>query len=189
MIDWDLVWRDYIGIGWSGLLGVVVSTVVLYLFFSLVVHLAGPRLMATASVGSFVALAVLGGVSARATLGESPTLLGALAVLTTVLLLERLLGTVGRTTRALPARARRRPVVVMVAGEPVAEALRRHHLPRRDLVDRLRTQGLLELEEAALVILERRGALTVVRRGSRIDPRLVEDVEGMEAVPAQLLVR
>src|SRR5690625_7838162 len=70
MIDWNIVWRDFVGISWSGALGVIASSVVLYLFFTLLIHLSGPRLMANPTVGSFVVLAVIGGVTARATLGE-----------------------------------------------------------------------------------------------------------------------
>src|SRR5699024_167276 len=81
MIDWGIIWRDYIGISWNGALGVDASAVVLYIFLSLLVHLSGQRLMANPTVGSFVVLALIGGVTARATLGESPTLLGALIVL------------------------------------------------------------------------------------------------------------
>ena len=72
MIDLELLWHDYLGISWTGALGVVLSTIVLYLFFSLLVHLAGTRLMATMGAASFVVLAVVGGVSARSMLGESP---------------------------------------------------------------------------------------------------------------------
>ena len=76
MIDLDLLWHDYLGISWTGAAGVVLSTIVLYLFFSLLVHLSGTRLMATMSTASFVVLAVVGGVSARSMLGESPTMIG-----------------------------------------------------------------------------------------------------------------
>ncbi|MGO2047509.1 MAG: hypothetical protein ACTH2X_09705, partial [Brachybacterium tyrofermentans] len=64
MIDWNIIWRDYLGISWSGALGVVLSAVVLYAFFSLLVQVSGQRLMANPTVGSFVVLAVIGGVTA-----------------------------------------------------------------------------------------------------------------------------
>lgn len=78
MIDWDIVWRDDIGISWSGAVGVAVSAVVLHLLFTLLVQLSGQRPMANPTVGSFVVLALICGVTARAALGEAPTLLGAL---------------------------------------------------------------------------------------------------------------
>lgn len=187
MIDWDIVWRDFIGISWSGAVGVAISAVVLYLFFTLLVHLAGPRLMANPTVGSFVVLALIGGVTARATLGEAPTLLGALIVLNTMMVMERVLGTVGRVAGPLSPRTHRRPVVVMVAGRTLPGALRRRRMTERDLLNRLRIQGVTDLSTLELVILETRGGLTLLRRGARIDASLVADVEGREEIPEHLL--
>lgn len=187
MIDWEIVWRDYIGISWSGVLGVVASTIVLYAFFVLLVQISGHRLLANPTVGSFVVLAVIGGVAARATLGESPTMLGALIALNTLMVLEWLLGTIGRTLHPLPVRARRRPTVVMVGGQMVGRGLRRHRLTEPALLNRLRISGVLDLREVELVILERRGSLTIVRRGSKIDPSLVADVDGRDVIPQRLL--
>ena len=188
MIDWNIIWRDYLGISWSGALGVVLSAVVLYAFFSLLVQISGQRLMANPTVGSFVVLAVIGGVTARATLGESPTLLGALLVLNTLMLLERLMGTLGRTGRTRAMGSFRRPTVVMVGGRTVAGALRRRRLSEPDLLNRLRISGVLDLQQVELVILENRGTLTIVRQGSTIDASLVAGVDGREAIPERLLV-
>ena len=188
MIDLDLLWHDYLGISWTGALGVVLSTIVLYLFFSLLVHLAGTRLMATMGAASFVVLAVVGGVSARSMLGESPTMLGGLLVLNTLMVMEALMRSLRRVTRVLPAAVRRRPSVVMLEGRSLVEALHRRRLTESGLHDRLRAGGVLDPAEVELVILEERGSLTVVRRGDRIAPALVEDVEGAELIPERLLV-
>ena len=187
MIDLDLLWHDYLGISWTGALGVVLSTIVLYLFFSLLVHLAGTRLMATMGAASFVVLAVVGGVSARSMLGESPTMLGGLLVLNTLMVMEALMGSLRRVTRVLPAAVRRRPSVVMLEGRSLVEALHRRRLTESGLHDRLRAGGVLDPAEVELVILEERGSLTVVRRGDRIAPALVADVEGAELIPERLL--
>ena len=187
MIDLDLLWHDYLGISWTGALGVVLSTIVLYLFFSLLVHLAGTRLMATMGAASFVVLAVVGGVSARSMLGESPTMLGGLLVLNTLMVMEALMRSLRRVTRVLPAAVRRRPSVVMLEGRSLVEALHRRRLTESGLHDRLRAGGVLDPAEVELVILEERGSLTVVRRGDRIAPALVADVEGAELIPERLL--
>ncbi|MGP5268074.1 DUF421 domain-containing protein [Brachybacterium alimentarium] len=187
MIDWDIIWQDYLGIGWSEALGVIASTIVLYAFFSLLVHISGQRLMANPTVGSFVVLAVIGGVTARAMLGESPTLLGALIVLNTLMLLERLMGTLGRTALPHSAHALRHPAVVMIGGTAMAGALRRRRLSEQDLLNRLRISGVLDLGQVELVILENRGTLTIVHTGSTIAASLVADVDGREAIPERLL--
>lgn len=187
MIDWDIVWRDHLGISWSGALGVVLSAMVLYAFFFLLVQISGQRLMSNTTVGSFVVLAVIGGVTARATLGESSTLLGALLVLNTLMLLEWLTGALRRTGRAPAMGAFLRPTVVMIGGKTVPDALRRRRLSERDLLNRLRISGVLDLSRVELMILENRGTLTVVTQGSTIDASLVAGVEGYEEIPQRLL--
>lgn len=187
MIDLDLLWHDYLGISWTGAAGVVLSTIVLYLFFSLLVHLSGTRLMATMSAASFVVLAVVGGVCARSMLGESPTMLGGLIVLNTLMVMETLMGTLRRLLGTLPAGMRRRPSVVMVEGRSILTALHRRRLTEARLHDRLRIGGVLDPAEVELVILEERGSLTILRHDDRIAPALVADVDGAELIPERLL--
>lgn len=189
MIDWGTVWDDYIGISASGALGVLAATIALYLFFSLLVHLSGQRLMANPTVGSFVVLAVIGGVTARSMLGESPTLLGALIVLNTLMVLEWTMGTLRGVMRPGTARGTRRPAVVMVGGRIVPGMLRRRRLTEQDLLNRLRIGGVTSLQQVELVILETRGTLTVVRSGATIDAALVEGVDGRESIPERLLAQ
>lgn len=114
-------------------------------------------------------------------------MLGGLLVLNTLMVMEALMGSLRRVVRVLPAAVRRRPSVVMVEGRSVVEALRRRRLTETGLHDRLRAGGVLDPSEVELVILEERGSLTVVRRGDRIAPTLVADVEGAELIPERLL--
>lgn len=144
MIDLNPLWPDYLGISWTGALGVVISTIVLYLFFTLLVNLSGTRLMATMSTASFGVLAVVGGVSARSMLGKSPRMLAALLALNTLMVMDALMGTFRRIAPVLPAAVRRRPSVVMLEGSSRAEALRRRGLTEAGLHDRLRIGGVLD---------------------------------------------
>ena len=114
-------------------------------------------------------------------------MIGALLVLNTLMVMEALMGTFRRLAPVLPAAMRRRPSVVMLEGRSRAESLRRRRLTEAGLHDRLRIGGVLDPAEVELVILEERGGLTIVRRGERIAPALLADVEGAELVPERLL--
>ena len=114
-------------------------------------------------------------------------MLGGLLVLNTLMVMEALMGSLRRVTHMLPAAVRRRPSVVMLEGRSLSGALHRRRLTESGLHDRLRAGGVLDPAEVELVILEERGSLTVVRRGDRIAPALVADVEGAELIPERLL--
>lgn len=182
----DDLWSQ-VGISGAGVLGVVLATVVLYLLYAAVVQLAGPRLMANPSVFSFSVMALLGALCARAMLGEYPTLAGAAVAMVTLLLLEAVLGRVrGRMFARIGLRGPR-PTVVVVRGHVVAGLARRRGLGEAQLLALLRRAGVHRMEDAALVILENRGTLTVVREGARIDRRMLQDVAGRGLVPESLL--
>lgn len=190
MIDLHVLWTDYLGLTPTAALGIIIATVVLYLVFTLLVHLSGARLMATPRVAGFVILAVVGGLSARSMLGESPTMLGGVVALGTLLVLETLTRSLERAVRGIrsgPRPLHRYPSVVMVQGRPLPEALHRLHLTAPELAERLRVAGVREMDDAALVILENRGTLTVLRRGERIQADLLAGVRGADRVPPELI--
>lgn len=176
---------SHVGITPGGALGVMVATTALYLMYALVLALWGPRLFASSSTFSIALLTVLGGLFARAMLGDFPTLGGAIVAATTLLVLEALLGRLRRgSTREY---GRHRPRVVIVEGAFVPRPQRDKVISERDLLTRLRTSGVRRVEDAALVILESRGGLTVLRTGERIDARLLVGVLGVEYVPEHLV--
>src|SRR5699024_380273 len=115
------------------------------------------------------------------------TLLGALIVLNTAMLLEWCWGTIRGTFRQLPTRAHRRPAGVMIGGRTIPSALRRRRLTERDRVNRQRSHGVLDLHRLELGIRANRGSLATVRQGSTSDAPLLADVDGREAIPEHLL--
>ena len=176
---------SHIGITPGGALGVMVASMALYVMYAVVLAVWGPRLFSSSSTLSMALLTVLGSLFARAMLGDFPTLGGALVAATTLLVLEALLGRLRRPlARTL---GRHRPRVVMVEGAFVPRPRRGRVASEADLLTRLRAAGVRRVEDAALVIVESRGGLTVLRTGQRIDTRLLAGVRGAEYVPEHLI--
>lgn len=184
MVAMGELW-SHVGITPGGALGVVVASTALYVMYAVVLALWGPRLFSSSSTLSIALLTVLGSLFARAMLGDFPTLGGALVAATTLLALEALLGRLRRSSAR--GRGRHRPRVVIVEGAFVAWPQRERVVSEADLLTRLRTAGVRQVEDATLVILESRGGLTVLRTGERIDARLLVGVLGVEYVPEHLM--
>ncbi|MFV0460010.1 MAG: YetF domain-containing protein [Actinomycetales bacterium] len=179
----------HVGITPLGIVAVAVSTTLLYGAYSVMLSVWGPRLFTSASVLSMALLAVLGGLFARSMLGDYPTMAGGFVAAMTLLSLEAALG---RMRAALPAGARdllyvHRPLVAMVEGRIVHHALTKRRLSEREFLALLRVAGVRDRSQAALVILESRGGLTVLAPGERIEPELVQDVVGAHEIPDHLL--
>ena len=176
-----------IGISGWGALGVVIATTVLYLVYTLVMRLLGPRLMSAPSVLSFTLVALFGAIAARAMMGNSPTLLGALIAIATLVVLESLMGRIHEGASKVLHLQGPRPTVVMVHGHVITPHLKRRHLQVDHLMAMLRRAGIHRVEDAELVILENRGSLTIVRAGEKIDAALIADVDGRRMVPDALI--
>ena len=176
-----------IGVDGWGALGVFISTTVLYLVYTLVMQLLGPRLMSAPSVLSFTLVALFGAIAARAMLGNSPTLVGALIAIGTLMVLESLMGRIHEGASKVLHLKGPQPTVVMVNGQVIAAHLKRRHLQPEHLMAMLRRAGIHRVEDAELVILENRGSLTIVRAGEKIDAALLADVDGRRLVPEALI--
>lgn len=176
---------SHVGITPGGAVGVVVASVALYVMYAVVLALWGPRLFSSSSTLSIALLTVLGSLFARAMLGDFPTLAGALVAATTLLLMEALLGRLRRNT--VRGRGRHQPRVVIVEGQFVPRPQWERVVSEADLFTRLRTAGIRRVADAALVILEARGGLTVLRTGERIDARLLAGVLGADYIPERLV--
>ncbi|WP_246957205.1 YetF domain-containing protein [Brachybacterium sp. Marseille-Q7125] len=182
----DQLWFQ-IGITPAGVMGVLLATVTLYLLFTLILQVAGQRLSANPSVLSFAVMALLGALTARAMLGNSPTLLGWLLAVAVLLLLESTLGRIRGGLGRVFRRGGPRASVVMIHGHPLPDTLHQVGMDGEHLTALLRRAGVHHLIDADLVILEPRGSLTVIRRGQQIDPALLTDVRGAERIPPSLL--
>lgn len=184
MLSWDLIWT-HVGITPSGVLGVIVAAVVLYLVFVLVLRVSGPRLMSSTSVFSFALMSLMAAVTARSILGDAPTMLGGIVALAVLLGMETLFGRF-RASAKLGLHGPEADVV-MVHGQVLPAALRRRRITARELMTQLRRAGLHRLDDAAVVILEARGTLTLVRPGEKVDPQLLVGVRGCEDIPEELI--
>lgn len=176
----------HLGISVINAIGVVISATILYLAVGVVVRVWGRRLTANPTTGSIALVTLVGSIAARATLGNSPNLLGGLVAIGTLVVLERVFG---RWTAATRGRVPRwgRSAVVLMAGQRVrTEALHKFGMTEAMLWSQLRTHGIRSREEVAAVVLEPRGSVSVLRTTTLLDPTLFDGVEGVEDVPREL---
>ncbi|MGY1916968.1 YetF domain-containing protein [Blastococcus sp. HT6-30] len=170
---------DQLGID-AGTAGfVVLTTVAMYLLLVLCVRLVGQRSLATMSSFDLGCAIALGAVVGRTVLLLDPTLAtGAVAMVTlfaTQTALARL-----RQSRWADRLMNRPPVLLMAGDTPLRENMRAAHVAEDELRQKLRLAGIRNLAEVRCVVLERTGAVSVVRRSEPLDPWLFSDVPGAE---------
>ncbi|MCM3659447.1 DUF421 domain-containing protein [Georgenia satyanarayanai] len=167
-------------------LAVVLATVGMYLAMLLFVRILGPRVLSGLSSFDLVAVIAFGSIIGRASLGEIPRLAGGIVALTTLLVLQGLLGIVRRQRWGALA-VTSDPILLMADGQVIERHMRRCHVQPGELQSRLRLAGIRHPSEVAAVIFEPTGAVSVLRRGERIDPMLMSGVVGASLLPPDLL--
>jgi len=178
--------RELLWITPTEALAVVLATTGMYLAMLVLVRVLGQRVLSGLSTFDLVAVIAFGSIIARASLGEVPRLAGGIVALVTLLALQGLVGIVRRLRWG--ALAVSSDPILLMAGERVIEQhLRRCHVQPAELQSRLRMAGIRHPHEVAAVVLEPTGAVSVLRRGERIDPMLLSGVVGASLLPPDLL--
>ncbi len=165
---------------------VVIATSGMYLTLVLIVRVLGQRVLSGMSGFDIAAIVAFGSVLGRAALGDSPRLAGGLVALVTLVVMQGLTGQI--QSRKWGAHAvTAKPVLLMAGSEVCAAQLRRCHVQPSELQAKLRLAGVRDFDEVAAVIFETSGAVSVLKRGTPIDPRLLSGVVGGSLVPPELL--
>ena len=162
---------------------VAISATGVYAGFLVLVRFAGRRLLGAGDVFDLAAALGLGAIMGRATLGYTPTLGAAGVALATLLGLHIAFG----RARRVPGMARLLsppPVLLVADGRVLEEHLKRTGLRENDLRQKLRLAGIRSYGEVAAAVLERTGAVSVVRRGEPTAPEMFADVEGRDLLQA-----
>ena len=165
-------------------LAVVLSAVAIYAVFLALVRVLGARVLGArvlAQLSTFDVLIVimLGAVAGRIILMDVPVLPAGLLGLTTLLVLQAIVGEVRRRRRGHRL-VNRRAVVLVAHGVCLERNLRRAHVTLDELAAALRRAGCWTLDDVACAVFEANGHISVARRGAPLDPRLLEGAVGAE---------
>jgi uncharacterized membrane protein YcaP (DUF421 family) len=171
--------REQLGIDWQTAGLVVLSTVALYLVLVLCVRLVGQRSLATMSSFDLGCAIALGAVVGRTALLLDPTLLTGVVAIVTLFATQVTLVR-ARRSRWVDRLLNRPPVLLMAGDTPLRDNMRAAHVGEDELRQKLRLAGIRDLSEVGCVVLERTGAVSVVRRSEQLDPWLFSDVPGAE---------
>ncbi len=155
--------------GFSALGWVIVKALLLYLTAVFGFRLGERRTLAEMSAFDFVAAVAVGAIVGRVPNATTTSYVSGAATLVTVLVAHRIVSRL----RQIPRFATlfdHPPKVLLSRGQIIDSELRRAGLTRDDMHALLRQHGVLNLEDAHLVIFEQRGKLSVIRRDEVRDP-------------------
>ncbi len=159
---------------WGWLVGAVadprfvaLSTVLVYGSVLVGVRFGERRALTQLTTFDFAVTIALGAIIARTATSQEPSYLQGLTALVTLLACHRLLSLGRRRVPRLQRLLEGEPLLLVRDGTVLPDGLRRARMTEKDLATALREHGVLALAEVAAVVLETRGAISVIRRGDR----------------------
>ena len=166
-------------IGGFGQLGwVAAKALLLYLTAVFGFRLGEQRTLAEMSAFDFVAAVAVGAIVGRVPNASTTSYVEGAATLITVLVVHGIIARL-RHFPTLATLFDHPPRVLVSRGKILEAELRRAGLTKDDVYGLLRQQGVLNLEDAHLVIFEQRGQVSVIRSKDlhEPDPALLRDVK------------
>ncbi len=155
---------------------VAVSAVVLVAVLLLLLRLMGQRSVARMTTFDVAVLLVLGAAGGRVITGYTPTLAAGVVAITVLIAVRSLADRVALTRWG--ARLIGNRPILLVEGDHILKSNMNHaHVSDLQLWEVLRSAGVRNLGEVAYVVFEATGAVSVIRNGAPLDPRLLDGVE------------
>lgn len=154
---------------------VVVTTVGIYMAFIVLVRVMGSRVLTGTSSFDLACVVAFGAILGRTVLLADPTLAIGVVALSTFVAMQALLGLL-RQSPTLYRWLNSPPVLLVADGKLLTDNMRRAHVVEDEVRQAARRAGARTLGEVQCVVLERNGALSVVRSGQPVDSWLLEDV-------------
>lgn len=145
----------------------------IYLFLLVVLRFSGRRTLSTLTTFDFVLLLILGESTQQALLGEDYSVTNAAIVILTLVGLDLVFSFIKRSSPVLDRWIDSAPLLLLVDGRPVAEAMRRSRVDEQEILAAARqSQGLERLEQIRYAVLESDGEISIIpaRPGDPVMP-------------------
>jgi uncharacterized membrane protein YcaP (DUF421 family) len=148
--------------GEAGAAQLCVRAVIVLLFGILCIRVSGRRTFSLTSPLDILVATIAGSNLSRAMTGRSPFIAG-LAATFALVVLHRTLAWASLRSPWISKLVKLGPVVLAENGQPNKKLLRRECLSDSDLLESLRMEGVEDLKNTKLVVLEGGGKISVVR--------------------------
>ncbi|BDL39048.1 DUF421 domain-containing protein [Methylorubrum sp. GM97] len=167
---------------WSGLVRVIVVGPLAYVALILFLRISGKRTLTKLNAFDLVVTVALGSTLSSIVLTKSVALLEGVLALATLIGLQYLITWSSVRSARIRSLVKAEPTLLAHRGDLIEGAMRRQRLTRDDVLSALRSEGLDDLSQAAAVVLETDGSISVLKS-------LSERADGLTGVPSPVVSR
>ena len=165
---------------WFGLLRVLIVGTLAYAALILLLRVSGKRTLSKMNAFDFIVTVALGSTLATVLLSKDVALAEGITAFSLLIGLQYVITWLSVRSRRVENLVKAEPSLLFFEGRFLDATLRRERVTEAEVRAAVRAQGLARMENAAAVILETDGSLTVLENGSGHEITSLKGVAGSD---------
>jgi uncharacterized membrane protein YcaP (DUF421 family) len=150
----------------------VLKALLIYAVLWLLIRISGRRTLAELSTFDLILFLIIGGATQRALIGQDYSLINAFVVITTLIVIDILVGLVERDFSLFGKIIKGVPTILVDDGHLLTGRMRRARVTADEIMERARSvHGLETLGQIKYAILEASGDISIIPRDQPAAPR------------------
>jgi len=152
---------------WAGLGRVLIVGTLAYVALVAILRISGKRTLTKLNAFDFVVTVALGSTLATILLSKSVALAEGILAMALLVLLQYIITWLSVRSPGFQALVKSEPTLILRQGQFLDGAMRAQRITREEVMAALRSNGVTDATEAAAVVLETDGSLTVIQTAGR----------------------
>lgn len=166
---------------WSDIERTLIVGVVAYLGLVFFLRISGKRTLSKMDAFDFVITTALGSALAQVVLSKDVALLKGLFAFAVIIGLQVLVTLLSFRFRTIRQLVKSEPRLLFYKGDFLERALRKERVPKIEILNAVRSNGLCAIEEVEAVVLEADSSFSVIKRSDNVFDSALADVRGYDS--------
>ncbi len=149
---------------WESIIRTFVITILAYICLIFFLRLSGKRTLSKMNAFDFIVTVALGSCLATVSLNKNVALTDGALVFLILIFLQFLITTLSTRFEAVKYIVTNKPTLLVYKGEILYDVMKRERITKDELFAAARSNGVTQLENLAVVVLETTGDITVIKK-------------------------
>ncbi|MDI6719306.1 MAG: DUF421 domain-containing protein [Methanomicrobiales archaeon] len=165
--------------GWESIGRVLIVGVLAYVALVVLVRASGKRTLASMNAFDFIVNVAIGSILATIILSRDISLAEGIIAFVVLLGLQFIVSWSSSRSKMAAQFVKSQPGILVYQGELLRDAMRRERIDESEILQALRSEGMDSRKDAAAVVLETNGHISVLKRAERGDDSSLRNVAGL----------
>ncbi len=149
---------------WESIIRTFVITILAYICLIIFLRISGKRTLSKMNAFDFIVTIALGSCLATVSLNKNVALTDGVLVFLILISLQFLITTLSTRFEAIKYIVTNKPILLVYNGEILNDVMKRERITKDELFAAARSNGVTQLEDLAVVVLETTGDITVIKK-------------------------